>query len=90
MKRLLIVMTILLPTVATAQYNDPAAQERLLLQQQLLEQQRQQTAAQQQMLREMQMQRLDRPLYDCCPGPWTPARPFNSFIDGFERGRGRR
>jgi hypothetical protein len=88
MKRILIALTIVLsPLAATAQWT-PNDQ----YQQQMLEQQRQQTAAQQQMLLQMQSQQLQQQSQQFYGGtncqPYEPARPFNSFINGFNAGRG--
>lgn len=93
MKRLLIALTIIAaPLTATAQWVPDYSSPQYQMQQQTLEQQRQQTAAQQQMLMEMQNQRMQQQqLYGGCPPPmYEPRRPFNSFIDGFNAGRGGR
>lgn len=94
MKRLLIILSIIAtPLAATAQWAPDYSQQQLM-QQQMLEQQRQQTAAQQQMVLEMQRQQAlqqSQQFYNTCPPyQYEPRRPFNSFIDGFNAGRGYR
>lgn len=94
MKRLLIALTIIAaPLAATAQQMPDYSSPQYQMQQQMLEQQRQQTAAQQQMLQEMrnqQLQQQQQQFYNNCLPQYERRRPMDSFINGFNAGRGRR